>query len=251
MAKASDTTEKTHQPTVLRLAEARKNGHVAKSSDVTSAAVLLVGILALGWCGEKLLRALQAMMSNMLSWESSKLLAATETPSMVTGGIGDVLVILLPVVAVMMLAAMVACVMQVGMLASGQVIKMRSDRLSPGAGLGRIWSGRSMFRALMAVAKISAVALVAILVARAKLPEMQAATSEGTFEMALAVGRMAGDVGLAVAMTLLALAVFDWLYQRWQYHRDLMMTRTEWLEDLRKMDGDPLARMRRKKKQQK
>jgi flagellar biosynthetic protein FlhB len=46
---------------------------------------------------------------------------------------------------------------------------------------------------------------------------------------------------------LLAIALVDWLYQRWQHREDLKMTRREWLDDLRRSEGDPRNKARRRR----
>ena len=55
---------------------------------------------------------------------------------------------------------------------------------------------------------------------------------------------MVVTLGLRVGVVLLVLAAGDWLYQRWQHRRDLMMTRRE-LEDELKQTQGPGAEVRR------
>ena len=59
-------------------------------------------------------------------------------------------------------------------------------------------------------------------------------------------GSLAAARGLKIAGALLVLGILDYLYQRWQFRRDLMMTRAELLADMRQMEGDPRIRTRRK-----
>ena len=56
-------------------------------------------------------------------------------------------------------------------------------------------------------------------------------------------------LGYRVAAALLILALVDYGFQRWQYERDLMMTRQELRDELKRMEGDPLTRERRRRMQ--
>jgi flagellar biosynthetic protein FlhB len=52
--------------------------------------------------------------------------------------------------------------------------------------------------------------------------------------------------GLELVIILLALGILDFLFQRWQYEQDLKMTREEVREELKRMEGDPTIRARRR-----
>ncbi|MFC1783956.1 flagellar biosynthesis protein FlhB, partial [Planctomycetota bacterium] len=63
------------------------------------------------------------------------------------------------------------------------------------------------------------------------------------------VGRAANLVfilGLRIAVVLVILALFDYAYQRWQHQQDLRMTKEEIKEELKRMEGDPIMRQRRR-----
>ena len=61
-------------------------------------------------------------------------------------------------------------------------------------------------------------------------------------------GRLAGRMALWIALGLLALAGGDYAYQWWQHRRDLRMTRRDWLDDMRRTEGDPHVRRSRRRK---
>jgi flagellar biosynthesis protein FlhB len=118
-------------------------------------------------------------------------------------------------------------------------------RLWPAEGLRRLVSARAGVRGLLAVGKIACLAAVAWAFVAARLPRIAAAARLGADQM------LAESAGLVVGFTLRAaallalLAAADYLYQRWQLRQDLRMTREEYLEDLRRMAGDPRNRRRR------
>ena len=246
MALQSDITERTEPPTRLRLAEARKRGQVPRSADLTAAAVLLAGLGALALSGPRLADELVRMAASLLSFDSpSPDRAALAAP--LWTAVAPVLWTLAPFWAAIVVAAAVAGVAQVGLPAGSEVIRPRAERLSPAAGLRRLVSGRGLIRAGLAMAKLAAVALVSFTTIRSQLPRIEAASGAGVGDQAAAAGRMIGHLSLRVVGVLAALSAVDWVYQRYQHRRDLMMTRREVAEDLRKMEGDPLAESRRRR----
>src|SRR6476469_184943 len=67
---AEDFGDKTEAPTPKRREEAREQGNVARSPDLTASALLLAGLVLLNWTGTGLFRAMEDVVRQMLSVES-------------------------------------------------------------------------------------------------------------------------------------------------------------------------------------
>jgi len=247
MATRSDTEQRTEQPTAGRLAEARGKGQVARSADLTGVAVVSAATASLWLGGDALLRSLTEMLAGMLGFELSAPDAQNAFGEAVWSHASPVALIAICSFGVMALAAIVAGVAQVGLHVSSEVAKPRLDRLSPGQGLRRVFSARSLVRAMQAIAKMSAVGFVAWMTVSDLLPRIASDCGSSVRDQWSGAWVMLGQMAWRVALVLLVLASIDWLWQ-WRRHRnDLMMTRREVLEDLRRTEGDPLmrAKMRR------
>jgi flagellar biosynthetic protein FlhB len=57
-------------------------------------------------------------------------------------------------------------------------------------------------------------------------------------------GKLAFELGIKLALAFLLLAIFDYMYQRWEYEKKLMMTHQEVKEDYKLTEGDPLVKYR-------
>lgn len=238
-----ETGERTERPTPLRLKEARRRGHVARSADVVSAAGALAALGMLALTGGAMLTGLTRMTTTLLSAPAGDLDAL---PGLLWPDLAWVLAraggLVLAVLAVVVLANLV----QVGLLATGKTFEPDFRRLSVADGLRRVLSGRSLVRALLAAAKLAGVAAVVFWTVRPLLARIAAA---GRLPVGALVGEasaLAMRVGLRTAGVLGALAALDWLYQRRRHLRELRMTRREVQEDLKRMEGDPLVRRRRR-----
>src|SRR5215213_1670102 len=67
---AEDFGDKTEAPTPRRRQEAREQGNVARSQDLTSAVLLLGMLMLLNWFGSGIVQALRTLMGRMLSPQS-------------------------------------------------------------------------------------------------------------------------------------------------------------------------------------
>jgi len=245
MATQSDTFQRTEQPTILRLAEAREQGQVARSRDLTSAVVLLAAIAA-GWLGGgAMIGELTAMVSRMLTF-SPMGPPDTAATSAAWAPVGPVAHIAGWFCGILLAAALLAGIGQVGLRVAAPAVHPRWDRLSPAAGFKRLVSSRGLVRALLALAKIAAVFFIAAVTIRSQLPEIASACGLGMASQAAAAWSMAVRLAWRIVLVLVVLGAVDWMYQWRQHRRELMMTRREVLEDLRKSEGDPLTRSRRR-----
>jgi len=228
-------------PTPLRLKEARQRGHVARSRDFVSVSMLAAGLVALAICGPNLLRALTEMTAKFLGP------AAVAAPGVeLRQAVTSILPAALPIVIVPVVAAVLANLVQVGMLASSQPLKPDVRRLSPGMGLRRVFSGRSPVRAAQALAKIAAVAGVCLVTVPRSLPKIVAVAAAHPGQIVAEASSLVLRLGFRLAVALGVLAGIDWLYQRWQHRQDLKITHRELLDDLRRMEGDRQAAGRRR-----
>jgi flagellar biosynthesis protein FlhB len=229
---------RTEMPTPLRLAEARRAGHVPRSGDLVCVAVLAAGVVTLAICGAELVDSLKEMTGQMLS-QAGKDIAGQGAVGRLWPLIGPVAARALLLAGAIAVVAALANLVQFGWLATSEPIKPQMARLNPANGLRRVLSARSLVRGLLSVAKLGAVAAVLV----AMLPEVGAgARSVATESLAAASSRLAGmawrlSVRLTVVLALLSLV--DLLYQRSQHRRDLRITRRQLLDDLRRMEGDP------------
>lgn len=241
--------ERTEPATPRRRREARERGHVARSADLASAAVLLAAVLALEFTGASAAAGVRASVAGVLG----RLAEADGGPRDLLlrfgGTLSGAFLGLLPFAVAVTGAAAGIHLLQVGFLWTAKPLALRPERLDPVEGFRRIFSGRSMVRLLGGVLKAGAVAAVVLLTVWAER-ERLAGLSGVAFEEAVRFGAGAVlAVSLRAAVALLVLGLLDYGYQRWQYERDLRMSRAEVREELKRYEGDPRVRERRRQVQ--
>lgn len=244
-----DSTERTEEATPRRLEEAREKGHVARSEDLSTAIVLLGGLLVLKFWGHYPLDAMTSLMRGAFGNLDVRQMEGAD----LYATLGSALIFLLracaPVIAGILVVALAASVVQTGFLFSADPVTPKIERLNPVEGLRRLWSRRGLVRLLAGLFKIAVVGLVAGFAIRARLGACVSLSDASAEDIFAFVASSTFDVAIKVAIALLALAIVDFAWQRWQYLQDLRMTKQEVRDELKRMEGDPLMRDRRRRMQ--
>jgi len=245
---AEQLGERTEQPTGRKLGEARKRGQVAKSQDLGSAIDLVGAAILLALFGSTVAGMLKVLMERVLSGATPGGLVGTDSiaPMVLYAAVESAKVIV-PIMLLTMAVGIAAQVMQVGVLFSSQALEPKLDRLDPIKGLKRIFSKRSLMKTLINSLKLVVVVAIATLIMSRHLPRMQGLPALSLTQGLPVIGGMILELLFWLLLLLLALAIVDLIYQRWQHTQDLKMTKQEVKDERRSMDGDPETRARRQR----
>jgi len=140
-------------------------------------------------------------------------------------------------------------VLQSGFLWTGETLKPDLGRLDPVKGLGRLMNLRGLARLLASVFKVVVIGIVAYITIKNDLPAAASVLGLAPGSIAVFGASLVLKLGYRVVAALIILAILDYAFQRLQHERDLMMTRQELREELKRMEGDPLTRERRRRMQ--
>ena len=204
--------ERIYLPTPLRLREARERGQVARSADLASIVTVLGGLAGLALLGRRMLNALTRMLAGMLSGAGDSS-SGLGTDFFVY--VGPVLVTLAGLWLIVVAMAVLGNMVQVGVVLTGQPLRPDGERISPGAGLRRLTSARTVVRGAMAVLKIAAVGCVAVLTIRGVMLRLVGAGQFGPARLFTEAGDVVWAFALRAGVALLGLAILDYVYQRW------------------------------------
>jgi len=242
--------ERTEPASPRRREEARERGQVARSADLSSAVILLAAVLALQFLGRPLIGGLFASAASVL--EGLALVDGDPATLLAQfgGAFTAVLLGFLPFVGIVLAAALAANLVQVGFLFTAKPLAPDLDRINPVSGLARLFSARGLLRLVAGLLKLALVGLVVFLTLWAERVRLVELSGRG-FEPILGIAvDLMSVLSLRAAIALLVLALFEYGVQRWQYERDLRMSKQEVREELKRYEGDPRIRERRRAIQQ-
>jgi len=237
---------KTEAPTPQKRKQAREEGRVAVSRDLTAGLSLLAACLMAKACLSGGLGALATAASWTLSmgatneFESKVLLDLTRMWAMV------VVRVVLPIVSVAAALGLALGLGQTRMLFSFKPLEPKFEKLNPASGVKRIFSVRGIVEGAKSVLKVCLVLGMAAWALWGRREEFVRMTDcSVASSMSIAVD-MIFLVSLRCAGLLVAIGVADYAYQWWEMERSLKMTRQEVIDELKRMEGDPHIRARRK-----
>jgi flagellar biosynthesis protein FlhB len=245
-----DKHEKTEDATPRHRAEAREKGQVPISMEIVAALLLCGWAGALAFGGGELARAIGGTMSDVIgslatlgNEELSVPAAAALLFDLAKPAGGALLLLLLP----LFVLGVLASYGQIGFQLSPKAIEADLAKLDPAKGFGRMFSSRSIVRALLASLKIGLIAAVMAGVAWSQLDRIVLLAGADLGPALAGVGHVALRCVAGALLAILVLAAADAAYQRWQHERDLKMSRKEIREEHKSLEGDPhiKARIRR------
>jgi flagellar biosynthetic protein FlhB len=232
--------DRTEPPSPRRLSEARKQGQVARSVELSSAVALLVGFWILSSSGPRLVTAMRTLIERGLErLTEGDITMSTLQSGMLTAG-QLVMQALAPLILAMVGVAIGVNVAQTRGLVSLHLIKPDLGKINPISGFKRLFSMRGFVQLLKSLAKLAVVGLVVYQAISANL-DLMLATSRMTLSAGLGqIAQLALTIGLRVALVMLVLAVLDYVYQRRQFYKSLRMTKQEVKEEAKLQENPEL-----------
>ncbi len=243
---AENDAEKTESPTARRREEARQQGQIARSVDLTAAVMLLASMLILKNFGLSMFAQMRDAVEGMLSPGSSINPTRADDVGLWLVSAGRVTVLAVAPVALGVMAATLAIsFFQVGFIVTGSALEPSLAKLNPLKGLKNLFDIRSSVRLVMSLAKLAVIAAISAMFVLGDLPRILHLCDLEPMPMLGVLAGMVYTLALKLAILLVVLAAADYFYQRWQNERDLRMTKEEVKEELKRMDGDPVLKQRR------
>lgn len=230
--------EATEAPTEKKKKEARSEGRIARSQELSSWVAVIVGLAMLPVVAERETKVFREAISRVQSPGAESL------PRVLGDVLWGGLLGVAPLLAAVWGAVFAVTLAQVGFVLSGKPLKPKAERLNPVKNLKRIVGVRGLVELLKQVLKGVVVVILMWGVVRTVSSTLIGRGGEDAIQsVAYVYKRLAGGVR-TVAVLGTILAVLDYGYQRWQLRRDLRMTKQEVRDELRQSEGDPLVKQR-------
>lgn len=219
-----EDSERTIPATPQRRAEARRQGRVPHSADL-SAALALGGIaLLLAWSGPALVTACGQWLWQ--SWANAPVLRADEL-AVAKIPYGPLLRSVVGLLASLWIMAITVRWLQVGPLWAPEIVQPRVERVSPLCGLRRLLSEASCVRGVMWLLRLLAAGGLVVWMLHSEAGLLANLPVQSPARLAVLLGEFTISFALRLCGVLLAFAAIDFGWQWWQHERDLRMTADE------------------------
>ena len=244
--------EKTEEPTTKKLDDARKEGQVSKSQELTTAFGLFGLFLSLkaftGLLGKRLISSftdVYAMIGTVASDEFNN----NTYCRLLQDGILEVLLAILPFLAVAFLIAFVTNVMQVKWKVTGKPLMPKLSKINPIKGFKKIFSMDKVMELIKAIAKIVVISVIVYTTMKNKVDHLYILYQIGNISAATVyVGEEIIDLGIRVSAFFLIIGFADLFYQRRKFKKEMRMTKQEVKDEYKQTEGDPQIKGRIRQK---
>jgi flagellar biosynthetic protein FlhB len=236
--------EKTEKPTARRRRKAREQGQVAKSMEISSVGVLLAGITSLWLFGGFFYDQIAGLMRHMFQSISSSHLDYASLVDLSSMVWSQFLITVLPVWAAVSLVAIVMNLAQVGFLFAPKRIKPDLKKINPINGFKKFFSMRLLVDLMKNVGKLSVVGGVAFLTVRQEWENLPNLGSLPVSAIAIYILQVCFTIFWRTVLAMVILAILDWSYQKWDFEKNLKMSKQEIKDEFKQTEGDPQVKGR-------
>jgi flagellar biosynthesis protein FlhB len=230
---AEEQDQKTEQPSQRKLDEAREKGQVVLSRDVVHWAMFVaIGTVV------ALAPPLAARLAKKLAviFEQAHALSLDRLGNVL---FGEVAVLILPLLAVSLAAAVAATVIQTGPLAALEKLQPKFSNISLASGWKRIASMRALMefgKGLLKMVLVGIAVIWVVLPAGGSLDLLPGMSAEALLDD---IHGLLVRMALAGAAVMTAVAILDYLHQRFQFLKSMRMSKQEVKEEYKQTEGDP------------
>ncbi|MCR6570871.1 flagellar biosynthesis protein FlhB [Campylobacter insulaenigrae] len=239
----ADDQEKTEEPTSKKIEDARQEGNVPKSQDASAVVVLIIAIVVviftLPFIGERII-GLYRFYQSFIGVEFDVKIFE----KIVIKTILEMIIMVFPIVLTIMISGIMGNLLQFGFLFTTKPITPNFSKINPLKGLKNLFSLKKLIDALKIILKVGTVfgiAFVFLLKFMQELPRVELYT---IYLQLSWLRDKAIILAAVVIMAFLIIGFLDVLLVRYQYFKNLRMSKQEVKDEFKQSEGDPLVKGR-------
>jgi flagellar biosynthetic protein FlhB len=237
--------DKSEEPTPHRLREAREKGQVAKSREITIAIVLLLTYFGFNYLGNFVWGNLAEMASVIFQLiPEAKNFNLPFAGYLLLLGVRAMALVLLPIFAISFISTFLAEAAQTGFIFTLDPLTPKMERVNPFEGFKRMFSLQGLVELVKSLVKIVIVFYIAWYAAKDDLPFILTLIDSHPWNGLVLGGSIAYTIAMRVGLFYIIVAIIDYFYRRFEYMRNLRMTKQEIKEEYKRLEGDPLIKQR-------
>ncbi len=237
-------SDKTEQPTPKRIRESREKGDICKSQDIPialSVAGLTVYIILMG---PHIFKQMVLMTEIPMHFMHKPF---EEVVQICTQSVLDIMLgIIYPIVFFVMGVTTVSNIAQVGFLISLKSAMPKMENLSPSKWFKKTFSMKNLVEFLKNLIKVGVLGYAVWYVMEKNFRLLFTLHSGTVFDFWAILGSIIQELLIIASASFAVIAALDFLYQKWKYNKDHMMSKDEVKKEYKEMEGDPQIKGKRK-----
>ncbi|ERM61531.1 MULTISPECIES: flagellar biosynthesis protein FlhB [Vibrio] len=235
----SDGQERTEDATPKRLQQAKEKGQVARSKELASASVLIVGAISLMWFGESMAKALFEAMQRLFSLSRDEIFDTNKLFEIAGGALVNLLFPLFLILITLFVAAVIGAAGVGGVNFSMQAAMPKASKLNPLSGIKRMFGLQSWVELLKSILKVALVSGMAIYLIQASQHDLMQLSMDVYPQNIFHALDILLNFILLISCSLLIVVAIDIPFQIWQHADQLKMTKQEVKDEFKDTEGKP------------
>jgi flagellar biosynthetic protein FlhB len=241
--------EKTEKATPKKRQEAREKGQVAKSAEIPSSLIMLFVFLFYFLFGSFYSEMIKDLFRIPLTQYMLMDITTNNVGNMAMMVSTKMALMVFPVFAIAMIIGVFGNYIQFGFLFTTKPLEPKLEKLDPIQGFKRIFSLRALVELVKSLLKMLFVGGVSFWVLWGERDAMVSLSMLSVESALKFIGNLTLKLGLIIAFILLVIALLDYLYQRYDYEKNLRMSKQDIKDEFKKTEGDPLIKGKIKERQ--
>jgi len=244
MADQDSDLEKTESPSQRKLDKAREEGQVARSRELSTFLVMMVGGAGLWVMGSHFAQALVKMLREGLTFDRQLIFNPEQMLPHLRDMSIDVLVLFSPFLLLVLVVAAFSPLLMNGWLFSTKALAPKFSKLDPIAGIARMFSMNSLVELLKAIGKTVIVGAIGAWVVWHNRESVMLLIGEPVTRSVPHLGGLIWWSFAAIMMGMLIIVAIDVPFQLWEHNKKLKMTKEEVRQESKETEGDPQVKGR-------
>ncbi len=248
---ADEGADKTEEATPKKLQDARKEGQVARSQELSTAVMLLAFFLVIkvfvGFIGNRFLGSFKEVYQVIDVYTTDEF-GSGMAGAFIRDSLVEVLIICLPVFAAAVVVAFVVTIAQVKWQVTTKPLQPKLSKFNPINGFKRILSKDKLFELIKDVIKIALIFYVAYSDLAEAAGAVVALYDFSLNQAVIYIGDFVINLGIKLSAIYLIVGLADYIYQKLKFKKDLMMSKQEVKDEYKQQEGDPQVKGRIKSK---
>ena len=241
-AKDGEGGEKTEPATPRKLEKAREEGQAPKSQDLDTAVLLLVlfGCLKIfgGYMMTRLYDMFHVFYGNISDYSREELTGA-RAEGMLRFGMQEIVLTILPILALAFIGVFVASVVQVKWKVTLKPLQPKPNKINPISGFKRMFSKDKLFDLLKAVLKVGILFYVIYTSLKDEWGMIINIYQLDLWSALTLIVNTVLNIAFQIAAVFFVLAFADWWYQKRKFNNDMKMTKQEVKDEYKNTEGNP------------
>ena len=244
MSEGDSSQEKSEEPTARKLEKARDDGQIPRSKELSTSLVLIVGAMSLWGFGEVIFDGARNIITYNFMLEREQIFDEKQMIKHLAASALESMLSIAPVMIALVVAAIFGPLALGGWMFSGKSLMPKASRISPIAGLKRMFGMKALVELLKSWAKVLTIAFCTVGLFYWLKDDLLYINREPTESAIIHAVQLVMIGALVLAVSTLLVSIIDVPFQIYDFTKKMKMSLQEVKDEHKDTEGKPEVKQR-------